>query len=529
MIELGLIKNTLYYILTGHKKQMRLLCVVSCVVNDDKITILWSTYSLILILMFKNLTLTSYIAWVRDGSIDPASVWEYYTTQATNDTHNYWINLTPDYAAARLEDVLHLPLAGAPIAIKDIINVQWTPMTGASKILSDYISPYTATSYSKLESAGALMMGKVNMDEFAQGGSWENSAFGPSRNPHDMTRVTGWSSSWSAGAVAAWQCIAALGTDTGGSIRQPASLCGIVGIKPTYGRVSRYGVQAMASWLDQVGVMTKSVDDAVMLLQAISGYDTSDATSQDRDDHLTWTTALPEASWLRICVLDEFMNSDGLDPLIRARVEETIAKLESMWYQIDRVSMPLIDYALAVYYIMVPAQVSTNMARFDGMRFGLQEDTSTYPDLKSYYADIRTRGFGDEVIRRILTGTHVLSAGYYDAYYHKALRVQQALKSEFARIFQQYDIILGPTSPVFPWKIGEHDNDPVADYLADIYTVPVNIVWVPAMSVPIGMVEYQWSQLPVWLHLIANHWREDQLFALGKVVEKMYDMIDKNL
>ncbi len=470
---------------------------------------------------FSNLTLTSYIAWVRDGSIDPKIVLDYYLEQAQNDTNNYWINLTADYAHAHLDACVSLPLAGAPIAIKDIINVTGTPMTGGSKILSDYISAYTATSYAKLEAAGGLMMGKANQDEFAMGWSGENSAFWPSHNPYDPSRVTGGSSSGSAGAVAAGQCIAALGTDTGGSIRQPASFCGIVGIKPTYGRVSRYGVQAMTSWFDQVWVLTKTVDDAVLLLQSISGYDSLDATSQQRDDHLAWTSNLPDPKGLKLCVLDEFMNSDGLDPLIRARVEETIIKLESQWYVVDRVSMPLIDYALAVYYIMVPAQVSTNMARYDGMRFGLQDDTSKYPDLKSYYADIRTRGFGDEVIRRILTGTHVLSAGYYDAYYNKALRVQQALKSEFARIFQSYDIIIGPTSPVFPWKIGSHENDPVADYLADIYTVPVNIAWLPAMSVPVGTAQVDWVQLPIGLHMIANHWREDQLLALGKVIESI--------
>jgi aspartyl-tRNA(Asn)/glutamyl-tRNA(Gln) amidotransferase subunit A len=470
---------------------------------------------------FTNLTLTSYIAWVRDGSIDPKNVLEHYLAQAQSDTNNYWINVTSDYAHAHLDQVKNLPLAGAPIAIKDIINVTWTPMTGASKILSDYLSPYTASSYAKLEAAWGLMMGKVNMDEFAMGWSGENSAFWPSHNPYDSSRVTGGSSSGSAGAVAAGQCIAALGTDTGGSIRQPASFCGIVGVKPTYGRVSRHGVQAMTSWFDQVWVLTQTVDDAALLLQSISGYDLLDATSQQRDDHLSWTTTLPDPKGLKLCVLDQFMNSEGLDPLIRERIEQTISKLESEWYKIDRISMPMIDYSLAVYYIMVFAQVSTNMARYDGMRFGLQDDTSTYPDLKSYYADIRTRGFGDEVIRRILTGTHVLSAGYYDAYYNKALRVQQALRSEFARIFQQYDIIIWPTSPVFPWKIGSHDNDPVADYLADIYTVPVNVAWLPAMSMPVWFVETDWVSLPVWLQLIANHWREDQLFALGKVVEGM--------
>ena len=333
-------------------------------------------------------TLTSYISWVHNGSIDPKIVSDYYLQQAQNDTNNYWINLTTDYAHAHLDACVSLPLAGAPIAIKDIINVIWTPMTGASKMLADYVSYYTATSYVKLESVGGLMIGKTNMDELAMGWSGENSAFWPSRNPYDPSRVTGGSSSGSAGAVAAGQCIAALGTDTGGSIRQPASFCGIVGVKPTYGRVSRYGVQAMTSWFDQVWVLTQTVDDAVLLLQSISGYDTKDATSQDRNDYLTWTSSLPDAKWLKLCVLDEFMNSDGLDPLIRARVEEIIAKLETQWYVVDRVSMPLIDYALAVYYIMVPAQVSTNMARYDGMRFGLQDDTSTYPDLKSYYADM---------------------------------------------------------------------------------------------------------------------------------------------
>lgn len=468
-----------------------------------------------------NYRLTDYVAGVRDGSIDPQAVLEYYITQAQSDTSNYWINVTADYAYAHLDSTKNWALAGAPIAIKDNINVWWTPMTGASTMLSDYISPYDATCYSKLESAGWLMIGKANMDEFAMWGSGETSAFWASRNPHDPSRVTGGSSSGSAGAVAAGQCIAALGTDTGGSIRQPAAFCGIVGVKPTYGRVSRYGVQAMASWLDQVWVLTQTVDDAALLLQSISGYDEYDATSHDRKDHLTWTSNLLDAQNLRVCVLNEFMNSEWLDPLIRERIEQTITKLESLWYVIDRVDMPLINYALAIYYVMVPAQVSTNMARFDGLRFGLQDNTANYPDIKSYYADVRTRGFGDEVIRRILTGTHVLSAWYYDAYYLKALKVQQALKSEFAHIFHSYDIILGPTSPVFPWKIGSHEDDPVADYLADIYTVPVNITWLPAMSVPVGTAELEWVQLAIGLQLIANHWREDQLFAMAKIIEKL--------
>lgn len=395
-----------------------------------------------------------------------------------------------------------------------------TPMTCASQILSDYTSHYTATSYLNLEQAWWVMIGKNNMDELAMWWSGQNSSYWATLNPHDHTRITGGSSSGGAAAVAAGQCIAALGSDTWWSVRQPAAMCGIVWVKPTYGRVSRYGVQAMASSLDQVGTLTQTVDDAIILLQSISGYDAQDATSADRDDHLEWTISLPNPHKLKICMLEEFM-SDWLDVQTRDRLDEVIARLADLWYQIDTVSMPLISSALAIYYILCPAQVSTNMSRFDGLRFGLQHNTSEYPDLKSYYAQIRSEWFGDEVIRRILTGTYVLSSWYYDAYYRKALLGQQALKSEFARIFQDYDLIIWPTSPVPAWKIGDNMDDPVTDYLADIYTVPVNIAWLPAMSVPMWTISVDWSDLPVWLQLIANHRCEDQFFAMGKVIEEL--------
>jgi len=468
----------------------------------------------------KHLTLTDYIVWVRDGSISPVDQLNYYIDKAKSDPLNAWITITDDYALDHVDSLIDLPLAGAAIGIKDNINVRWTPMTCASQILSDYTSPYTAFSYLNLEQTWWVMIGKNNMDELAMGWSGQNSNYGPTLNPHDHSRITGGSSSGGAAAVAAGQCIAALGTDTWWSVRQPAAMCGIVWVKPTYGRVSRYGVQAMASGLDQVGTLTQTVDDAIILLQSISGYDPQDATSADRDDHLQWTISLPNPKELKICILEEFM-SDWLDKQIRDRMDEVVARLIHQWYQINLVSMPLISSSLAIYYILCPAQVSTNMSRFDGLRFGLQHNTSDYPNLQAYYADVRSEWFGDEVIRRILTGTYVLSSWYYDAYYHKALLAQQALKSEFARIFADYDLIIWPTSPVPAWKIGDNMDDPVADYLADIYTVSVNIAWLPAISVPMWTASVDWSDLPVGLQLIANHWREDQLFAMGKVIEEL--------
>ena len=403
-------------------------------------------------------------------------------------------------------------LTGIPIVLKDNILVKGERATGASKILENYVATYDATVVKKLRDAGAILLGRANMDEFAMGGSTENSAFGVTKNPHDTSRVAGGSSGGSAAVVAYGGVPISLGSDTGGSIRQPASFCGIVGLKTTYGNVSRFGLMAMGSSLDQIGPFGNSVSDVEEVYKVISGPDAMDSTSLP-DQKRTIVSGAPKKV---IGVPQSFIERDGIDTEVLKNFNESLERLKTAGYEIQDIKIDHLDKALSVYYILMFAEVSSNLARYDGIRYGLSHPGET--SIKSYF-ESRTAGFGDEVRRRILLGTYVLSSGYYDAYYNKANLVRDMLKKEFARIFKDVDVIATPTSPIPAFKIGEKAHDPLAMYLADIFTVPVNIVGVPAISIPSGNTE---GGLPLSLQLIAPHMREDLLFTIGRDFEKIY-------
>ena len=399
-------------------------------------------------------------------------------------------------------------LTGIPCAIKDNIMIKGIRCTAGSRFLEEYVSPYDATVTKKLKERGAVFLGKTNLDEFAMGSSCENSAFHPTKNPRDLSRVPGGSSGGSAAAVAADMCAFALGSDTGGSIRQPASFCGIVGLKPTYGSVSRYGLIAFASSLDQVGPMTKSTEDARIVFESLRGLDKMDSTSVETKD-------TEELKKIRIGVPKEYFGK-GLDPEIEKSIREAIAFYEKQGAEISEVSLPHTDYALACYYIIAPSEASANLARFDGIRYGKVAEGK---NLMDYYFQNRTKGFGREVKRRIILGTYTLSAGYYDAYYKKALKVRTLIKRDFEKAFEKVDVILGPTSPCLPFKIGEKTADPLSMYLADVYTVSVNLAGLPAVSLPCGTSQ----GLPVGMQLIAPAFKENNLFITAKIFEQKHD------
>ncbi|MBM4299896.1 MAG: Asp-tRNA(Asn)/Glu-tRNA(Gln) amidotransferase subunit GatA, partial [Deltaproteobacteria bacterium] len=372
------------------------------------------------------------------------------------------------------------PLLGIPVALKDNFLTRGLRTTSASKILADFIPPYDATTVARLRVDGAVIVGKTNLDEFAMGSSAENSAFFPTRNPWDLSRIPGGSSGGSAAAVAADQCIAALGTDTGGSIRQPAACCGVVGLKPTYGRVSRHGIIAFASSMDQVGPLTKDVRDAALLLQAIAGHDPRDSTSANLPVP-DYSQALDRGvKGLRIGVPKEYFVG-GMQPEVEAGVRRAIGELERQGAIVKEISLPHTQYAVAVYYIVATAEASSNLARYDGMRFGHRADAE---DLTQTYMISRDEGFGAEVKRRIMLGTYVLSAGYYEAYYLKAQRVRTLIKKDFDEAFKRCDVIVTPTAPTTAFKIGEKTQDPLQMYLSDIYTISANLAGLPAISVP---------------------------------------------
>ncbi len=396
-------------------------------------------------------------------------------------------------------------LAGIPMAIKDNMLLEGKVATSGSKILTGYVAPYTATAVQKLKDAGVVFLGRTNMDEFAMGSSTENSAFGVTKNPHDTSRVAGGSSGGSAAAVAAHLALASLGSDTGGSIRQPASHCGIVGLKPTYGSVSRHGLMAMGSSLDIIGPFTRTVSDAETLFNALKGKDRYDSTSID--------VSMAGPFRKKIGIPRRFLTNGGIDADVVAGFEAAIARYQSLGYEVCDIELPHIEYALAVYYVLMPAEVSTNLARFDGMRYGLHKEGM---DLMGDYLLSRGEGFGREARRRIMLGSYVLSSGYYDAYYNKAASVRELLKSDFAKVFSDVDIILTPTTPAPAFKIGEKASDPVAMYLEDIFTVTANLVGIPALSVPAGAKKVGNTQLPFGIQLMASHEREDILFSAGK-------------
>ena len=402
------------------------------------------------------------------------------------------------------------PLAGVPLAIKDNMLIEGLPATAGSKILEHYIAAYDATVIKKLKNAGAIFLGKTNLDEFAMGSSTENSAFKITKNPHDLTRVPGGSSGGSAAAVASHMAVAALGSDTGGSIREPAAFCGVVGMKPTYGAVSRYGLIAMASSLDQIGPIAKTVEDAAILFKQIAGHDPNDATSAPDivygDDLLN--PSLEKMRELTIGVPEEYF-VPGMDEEVANAVQGAVKEFESLKVRVKKISLPHTKHALSVYYIIMPAEVSTNLSRFDGIRYGDRAKAENLMDL--YYRD-RGAGFGPEPKRRIILGTFVLSAGYYDAYYAKAQKVRALIKKDFNEAFKSVDVILTPVAPTPAFKIGEKTDDPLQMYLSDIFTIPVNLAGLPGISIPVNGRE---GKLPIGFQLIGKPWHEADILGLG--------------
>ena len=413
------------------------------------------------------------------------------------------------------------PLLGVPIAIKDVLAVKSHPLNCGSKILGDFISPYDATVIQKLRSAGAIVFGRANMDEFAMGSSTENSAFGLTRNPWDPTRTPGGSSGGSAAAVAADQCIASLGSDTGGSVRQPAAFCGCVGLKPSYGRVSRYGLVAYASSLDQVGCLTKNVEDSATLLEVISGPDSRDSTSVPQPVPSYRASLVQDIRGLRIGLPREYMVG-GLDPQVRSATEKAVQRLQEMGAEIREISLPHTDYAIAAYYIIATAEASANLARFDGIRYCKRGEGTDVIDL---YRKTRGSGFGEEVKRRIILGTYVLSSGYYDAYYLRAQKVRTLIRTDFLQAFEQVDAVLTPTSPTPAFKIGEKTADPLQMYLMDIFTISANLAGICGISVPCGFAEVAGSdvRLPLGLQLLGRPFGEETILRIANAYESATD------
>jgi aspartyl-tRNA(Asn)/glutamyl-tRNA(Gln) amidotransferase subunit A len=438
-----------------------------------------------------------------------------------NPRLNVYLSLTKERALEQAEQVDAIaakgdplpPLAGIPVGIKDVLVMREAPATAGSKILQGYRPPYDATPVSKLEAAGAVLLGKLNCDEFAMGSSTENSAYGPVRNPVDTDRVPGGSSGGSAAAVAANLAVATLGSDTGGSIRQPASFCGVVGVLPTYGRVSRYGLIAFASSLDRVGPFAAHVRDAATLLGVIAGDDPMDATSSAAPVPDYATESDKPVEGLRIGIPAEYFG-EGLDAEVRAAVEKGIEALKAAGCSVKPVSLPLTKYAVPVYYLVATAEASANLARFDGVRYGYRSAASE--NLSAMYSHSRDEGFGAEVKRRILLGTYALSAGYYDAYYLKAQQVRRLLAEEFLRAFAEVDAIVTPTAPTAAFKLGEKTGDPLEMYLADIYTVTASLAGICGVTVPCGATE---TGLPVGMQVLAAHLNEGTAFRVARAVE----------
>jgi aspartyl-tRNA(Asn)/glutamyl-tRNA(Gln) amidotransferase subunit A len=469
-------------------------------------------------------TLAALRAGIQSGATKATNLAaSYYDRIAqVNPRLNAYLSLTKERAlatAARVDDLAAkgdpLPLlAGIPVGIKDVLTMQGAPVTAGSKILEGYRPPYDATAVQKLDAAGAVLLGKLNCDEFAMGSSNENSAYGPVRNPVDTERVPGGSSGGSAAAVAANLAVATLGSDTGGSIRQPASFCGVVGVLPTYGRVSRYGLIAFASSLDRVGPFSAYVRDAATLLGVIAGHDAKDATSSPAPVPDFAAESDKPAEGLRIGVPAEYF-AEGLDPEVRSNIETGISALRAAGCTVKPISLPHTKYAIPVYYLVATAEASANLARFDGVRYGHR--TAEPENLAALYCNSRDEGFGPEVKRRILLGTYALSAGYYDAYYKKAQQVRRLLAEDFLRAFAEVDAIVTPTSPIPAFKLGEKTGDPLAMYLADIFTVTASLAGICGVSVPCGATK---AGLPVGMQVLATHFNEGTAFRVARAVEE---------
>ncbi len=415
------------------------------------------------------------------------------------------------------------PLLGVPVGIKDVIAVKGHPLNCGSKILDKFVSPYDATVIRKLKAAGAIVFGRLNMDEFAMGSSTENSAFGATRNPWDTTRIPGGSSGGSAAAVAADECIASLGSDTGGSIRQPAALCGVVGLKPTYGRVSRYGLVAFASSLDQIGPFTKTVRDAATMLEVLSGVDPGDSTSVPQPVPRYASALTGDLKGLKIGLAKEYMIG-GLDPAVKQSVDAAVKQFEKLGAEIVEISLPHTDYAVATYYIIATAEASANLARFDGVRYGLRVDGN---DPLEMYGKTRGAGFGAEVKRRIILGTYVLSSGYYDAYYLRAQKVRTLIRNDFLKAFEQVDAVATPTTPTAAFKLGEKSGDPLQMYLSDIFTISCNLAGICGLSVPCGFTggsqpstPNPQPRLPIGLQLLGKPFGEETVLRIAHAYEQ---------
>ncbi len=419
-----------------------------------------------------------------------------------------------DEKRARGEDLS--PLAGIPMALKDNMCTKGVTTTCASKILYNFIPPYNATVTEKLLEAGTILIGKCNMDEFAMGSSNENSGFFLTRNPHALDAVPGGSSGGAAAAVAADEAVFSLGSDTGGSIRQPAAFCGVVGLKPTYGYVSRYGLIAYASSLDQIGPLTKDITDCALVLNVIAGHDPKDSTSAPVEVPDFTRYLVDDVKGLKIGIPKEYMG-EGIDPRIAAYLNKAVEKLEELGAMCEEVSLPHTEYALPAYYIIASAEASSNLARYDGVRYGLRVEAE---DVISMFCKTRSQGFGEEVKRRIMLGTYALSSGYYDAYYLKALKVRTLIKRDFDQAFLKYDCLLTPTSPTTAFKFGEKVNDPLAMYLSDVCTIPINLAGVPGLSLPFGTVE----GLPVGIQFIGKPFDEGTLLRVGYALEQNTDL-----
>ncbi len=483
-----------------------------------------------------NTTAISLLARLSEGELTSEEVVRSLLERSQRaERLNVFVNLDPERAldqaraldARRKAGEMLGRLAGVPVAIKDLLCVEGEPTTCASRMLANFRPPYDATVIAKLRAAGAILFGKTNMDEFAMGSSTENSAFGPTLNPWNETRVSGGSSGGSAAAVAAGLAPLALGSDTGGSIRQPAAFCGVVGLKPTYGRVSRYGLIAFASSLDQVGPFGQDVADTALLLSVIAGRDPNDSTSVDLPipDYLSTLDQPPES--LRVGVVREFFGA-GLDPVVASAMQEAIRVYEKAGAAIKDVSLPHSRYGVPAYYIVASAECSSNLARYDGTTYGHRaEDFSpkypgeeSLPPLVRMMMASRAEGFGAEVKRRIMLGTFALSAGYADQYYNKALQVRRKIRGDFDAAFHEVDVLLGPTSPTPAFKLGERTTDPLAMYLSDIYTITANLAGIPGISVPCGLTR---DNLPIGLQLFAAPFAEDKLLRTARVFERETD------
>jgi aspartyl-tRNA(Asn)/glutamyl-tRNA(Gln) amidotransferase subunit A len=472
-----------------------------------------------------DLTLTQALDQLRARAVSAVELTRAYLDRIAqlDASINAYITLTPERALADAEAADRArargderPLLGAPLALKDVISTEGIELTCGSKILSGYKPPYTATSVKRLQEAGMVLLGKANMDEFAMGSSTENSAYKVTRNPWNLEYVPGGSSGGSAAAVAAGMAAGALGTDTGGSIRQPGAYCGVVGLKPSYGRVSRYGLVAFGSSLDCPGPLTRTVEDAARILQVMAGHDPLDSTSVPADvpDYVAGLTG--DIRGLKVGVPREYF-IDGMQPDVEAAVRAAIAQLEALGAELVEVSLPHTEYALPVYYIIAPAEASANLARYDGIRFGRRVDKG---EMWPTYKATRGEGFGPEVKRRIMLGTYALSAGYYDAYYGKAQQVRTLIKRDFDQAFEQVDVIAAPVTPKVAFKLGEHTSDPIEMYLEDVFTLPASLAGMPGLSVPCG---FDGGGLPIGLQLIGRPFNEELILRVGHAYEQSTD------